>query len=71
MSLKSKVESKVRTKDKIKKAMSGNKYISLKEIADMLNLSLGAIEKATRQMRKSGEIRHEGPTKGGEWEVLF
>lgn len=66
----SKGESKGRTKDKIKRAMYGNKHITLPEIANMLGLSLGAIEKAVRKMQESGEIKHIGPNKGGEWEVL-
>ena len=66
----SKGESKVRTKDKIKEAMKENKSITLPEIAIMLNLSLGAVEKAVRQMKKEGDVRHVGPNKGGEWVVL-
>ena len=66
----SKGESKVRTKDKIKEAMKENKSITLPEIAIMLNLSLGAVEKAVRQMKKEGNVRHVGPNKGGEWIVL-
>ena len=45
--------------------MKENKSITLPEIAIMLNLSLGAIEKAVRQMKKEGDVRHVGPNKGG------
>ena len=50
--------------------MSENKSITLPEIAEMLGLTLGAIEKSVRKMQNAGEIRHNGPNKGGEWEVL-
>ena len=66
----SKGKSKGKTKEKIKKAMSENKSITLPEIAEMLGLTLGAIEKSVRKMQNAGEIRHNGPNKGGEWEVL-
>ena len=50
--------------------MAENKSITLSEIAEMLGLTLGAIEKSVRKMQNAGEIRHNGPNKGGEWEVL-
>ena len=64
------VESRVETRDRIKKEMKEFPPITLKEIADKLNLSVKTIEKAVSKMVSDGDVVHDGPRKGGVWKVL-
>lgn len=64
------VESRVETRDRIKKEMKEFPSITLKEIADKLNLSVKTIEKAVSKMVSDGDVVHNGPRKGGVWKVL-
>ena len=68
--VKSRVESRVKSRVKIKEEMRNTPAISLKEIAERLNLSIKAIEKAVSKMTEDGEIAHRGPKKSGYWEIL-
>ena len=61
---------RVETRDRIKKEMKEFPSITLKEIADKLNLSVKTIEKAVSKMVSDGDIVHDGPRKGGTWKVL-
>ena len=49
--------------------MKANATITLDEIASEMKISRRAVEKIVRKLREAGEIRHNGPNKGGEWEV--
>ena len=53
--------SRVETRDRIKMEMGELPSITLKEIAEKLNLSVKTIEKAVSKMVADGEIVHEGP----------
>ena len=66
----SRVKSRVETRDRIKKEMKKLPSITLKEIADKLNLSVKTIEKAVSKMVADGDVVHDGPRKGGTWKVL-
>ena len=61
---------RVETRDRIKKEMKEFPSITLKEIADKLNLSVKTIEKAVSKMVSNGDVVHDGPRKGGVWKVL-
>lgn len=47
-----------------------NPSLSLAEIAEMINKSLRAVERASLKLVKEGKIKHVGPKKGGHWEVI-
>ena len=68
--VKSRVESRVKSRVKIKEEMRNTPAISLKEIAERLNLSIKTVEKAVSKMAEDGEIAHRGPKKSGYWEIL-
>ena len=71
--VKSRVETedgRVETRDRIKKEMKNLPSITLKEIAEKLNLSVKTIEKAVSKMVADGDVVHDGPRKGGTWKVL-
>lgn len=61
---------RVETRDRIKKEMKEFPSITLKEVADKLNLSVKTIEKAVSKMVSDGDVVHDGPRKGGVWKVL-
>ena len=64
------VKSRVKSRVKIKEEMRNTPTISLKEIAERLNLSIKTVEKAVSKMTEDGEIAHKGPKKSGYWEIL-
>ena len=49
--------------------LSDNGNLTLPEIADKLQLSLGGVEKIVRQLKKEGKLSPEGSTKAGKWIV--
>lgn len=49
--------------------LSDNGNLTLPEIADKLQLSLGGVEKIVRQLKKEGILSREGSTKAGKWIV--
>ena len=61
---------RVKSRVKIKEEMRNIPTISLKEIAERLNLSIKTVEKAVSKMTEDGEIAHNGPKKSGYWEIL-
>lgn len=43
--------------------------IAVKEIADILNISVGGVRYHINKMKKSGIVEHQGATKKGMWIV--
>lgn len=68
--VKSKVKSKVKTPDQLIGFFRKNPNATLQDAANALGKSLSTMEKASTQLRKQGKIRHDGPQKGGHWEIL-
>ena len=44
--------------------------ITRRELAQQIGLTDDGIKYHINQLKKTGCIRHVGPTKGGHWEVL-
>lgn len=66
----SKGESKVKSnRSKVIALLSKNTRLTLPEIASLLNLSLGGVEKIVRQLKAEGILTRRGSTKAGEWLV--
>lgn len=63
------VKTTVKTGDMIVEKIKENPSLSLAEIAEMINKSLRAVERASLKLVKEGKIKHVGPKKGGHWEV--
>ncbi len=55
---------------KIIKIIQNNKYVTIPELSDELNISTRAIEKQISNLKKQGLVRRIGPAKGGHWEVI-
>jgi len=47
----------------------GNGKLTLPELAERLNLSIGGVEKIVRQLKKEGILFRKGSTKASEWIV--
>jgi ATP-dependent DNA helicase RecG len=43
--------------------------ITMKEIADKINVSESTVEKRVSKLKTSGLISHIGPTKSGYWKL--
>ena len=56
-------------KSKIISLLTGNGKLTLPELAERLNLSIGGVEKIVRQLKKEGFLSRKGSTKAGEWVV--
>lgn len=56
-------------KSKIIALLIGNGKLTLPELADRLNLSIGGVEKIVRQLKKEDILFRKGSTKAGEWIV--
>lgn len=54
----------------VKEMMRRDSKITQKRIAAALGISDRWVEKITKKLRESGEIRRKGGRYGGEWEVL-
>jgi len=50
--------------------IAANPKVTIKNLAESLNLSTTAIEKNLKQLKQHQRIRRVGPAKGGHWEVI-
>ena len=50
--------------------MTGNRYVTISEMAQSLGITDSGVAKSITRMQKNGEIRRHGADKGGWWEVL-
>ena len=55
---------------KIIDLLKDNPTLSIPEIAEKLEKSKSATERAIRKLRQSGLLKRIGPDKGGHWEVI-
>jgi predicted HTH transcriptional regulator len=66
----SQVKTPLKTPVKILNHLKDNPELTLAELADNIDRSLSAVERATAKLVKNGKLRYIGPKKGGYWEVL-
>ena len=59
-----------KTPDLILLLLSENPAASIPELAEKIEKSERAVERAIRKLREEGRIRRIGPAKGGHWEVV-
>jgi ATP-dependent DNA helicase RecG len=63
-------ETPVKTPDRILDMLASNPDLTLAEVAQAIDKSLSAVERASAKLVKQGRLRFVGPRKGGRWEVL-
>jgi ATP-dependent DNA helicase RecG len=59
-----------KTPGKIIKLLKTNPALSIPVLAEKIERSESAIERAIRKLRKNGLLKRVGPAKGGHWEVV-
>ncbi|MFM9972576.1 MAG: ATP-binding protein [Burkholderiales bacterium] len=65
------VETRVKTPVKILQQLKANPKMTLAELADAIGLSLSAVERASSNLVKSGQLRYVGPKRTGHWEIVI
>lgn len=58
------------TRDKIIELIREDKRITTAELADKLEITVKGVEYHLDRLKKDNIIRHVGPTKAGEWQIL-
>ena len=66
----SKLKSSVKSSVKTLELITSNPFMTAREIAGHLGLTLRAVEKQLSSFKKAGRLRRIGPDKGGHWEVV-
>ena len=59
-----------KTLDAILLLLDENPSLSIPEIAEKINKSESAVERAIRKLREEGRLKRIGPAKGGHWEII-
>lgn len=70
VTVKTRVEMKVKTPQKVLELLLGDPHLTLAQMAKHLELSQSSIERAVSKLKKEGKLRYIGPKKGGHWEVI-
>lgn len=68
--VKTTVKTPVKTPDLILQLFKENPNMTLAEVAETIEKSPSAVERASSKLVKSGRLRYIGPKKGGHWEVV-
>ena len=61
------VETRVKTSQLILDTLAENPTLTLAQLAEMIEKSISAVERASAKLVKEGKLRHVGPRKGGHW----
>ena len=56
--------------ERILSAISENPHITMRSLAEELDIPRSAVERILKNLREAGGVRHEGSTKKGRWVVL-
>ena len=67
---KARVETRVKTPKRILDLLYEHPQMTLAELAATLGRAVSTIERAAARLQADGDLRFEGPKKGGRWEVL-
>nr|CAA6823292.1 MAG: Type I restriction-modification system, specificity subunit S (EC [uncultured Thiotrichaceae bacterium] len=65
-----KVKTRVKTPEQVLDLLQQQPTLTLVEVAEQLDKSVSAIERAVAKLRKDGKLKRVGPIKGGHWEVI-
>ncbi len=69
-SVKDSVKSSVNTEDRILEYLKQNPKITIKELAQILDLTTRAIEKQIAKLKKENKILRVGSARKGYWEIV-
>jgi ATP-dependent DNA helicase RecG len=60
----------VKTPEQILELLKVNPRMTLAEVAGAIGKSVSAVERASAKLVRESRLRHVGPTKAGNWEIL-
>ena len=63
------VETPVKTPELILQILAKSPAMTLAQLAEHINKSLSAVERASNKLVKQGRLTRIGPKKGGYWQV--
>jgi len=63
-------KSSVKSSVKIIEIIKEDKYVTIRQIAEQVQISTRAVEKQIARLKKQGVIKRTGPAKGGHWEII-
>ena len=64
------VETRVKTPDAILAVLKTNPILTLTEVAERIDKSVSAVERAAKKLRDQEKLKYVGPKKGGHWKVI-
>jgi Fic family protein len=68
--VKTRVDVRVKTPQQILTLLRQNPQLTLADVAATLGRAVSTIERAVAKLQADGQLRFQGPKKGGRWEVL-
>lgn len=68
--MKTLVKTPVKTSEMITEVLGNNPDFTLAQVAEKIDKSVSAVERATKKLREEGRLKYTGPQKGGYWEIL-
>ena len=61
---------RVKTREKILSILKATPYVTINELAEIVEISQKGAEWQIAKLKKEGKIKRIGPDKGGHWEVI-
>jgi ATP-dependent DNA helicase RecG len=59
-----------KTEVEILELISKDKFVTIEELAEKIDLGTTAIENNISKLKKKGLLKRIGPAKGGHWEII-
>lgn len=63
-------KSSEKSSEKIIKLIQKNPHLTIRGLAEQVNISTRAVEKQMSKLKKQGKIKRIGPPRGGHWKVI-
>jgi Fic family protein len=70
LSANTQVKRRTKTQEKILQLLRAAPRLTLKQVAEQLDVALSTVERAAADLKKANKLRFSGPRKNGCWEVL-
>ena len=70
LSANTQVKRRTKTQEKILQLLGADPRLTLKQVAEQLEVAISTVERAAADLKKANKLRFSGPRKKGCWEVL-
>lgn len=71
LSANTQVKRRTKTQEKILQLLRAEPHLTLKQVAEQLEVAISTVERAAADLKKANKLRFSGPRKNGCWEVLL